>query len=118
MHVAVSDLLGVQQRSYLSQLVDDLRIRVPDLQTAEVQKALGVATVALDRIEDLVVGRALTPARIEVVDTIRRRAVDDAGALLQRHKIAEIDGRCAVVEGVTEPYALKQPAIGAVIGFA
>ena len=118
MHVAVSDFLGMQQRSYLSQLVDDLRIRVPDLQPAEVRKAPGVATVTLDRIEYLVVGHAVTPACIEVVDTIGRRAVDDAGALLQRHKVAEIDRRCAVVEGVTEPYALKRPAIGAAIRFA
>ena len=77
MHVAVSDFLGVQQRSNLSQLVDDLRVRVPDLQPAEVGQALGIASVALDRIEYPVVGHAVTAARVEVIDTIRRRAVDD-----------------------------------------
>ena len=35
MHVAVRDLLGVQQRADLAQLVDDLRIGVPDPQAAE-----------------------------------------------------------------------------------
>ena len=38
-HVAVRELLGVQQRADVAQLVDDLRIRLPDLQAAEERQA-------------------------------------------------------------------------------
>jgi hypothetical protein len=50
----------------------------------------------------VVVLHPVAPARQEIVHAVRRRAVDDAGALLERHVLAEVDGRGAVVERVAE----------------
>ena len=73
--------------------VDDLRIGVPDLQAAEKRQRGREHAVALDRIEDLVVRHAVCLARHEVLDAVGRRRVDDAGAGVERHVVAEIDRR-------------------------
>jgi len=71
MHVAVRKLLRMEQRVHVAQLVDDLRVRVPDLQPAEVGQALGIASVALNRIEYLVVGHAVAvPVAVFEVDAL------------------------------------------------
>jgi hypothetical protein len=63
-----------------AQLVDDLRIRVPDLHAAEERQRRLVAAVALHRLLDLVVAHAVAAAALEVLDAVRGRAVHDARA--------------------------------------
>ncbi len=110
MHVAVRELLRVEQRAGFAQLVDDPRIRVPDPQAAEERQVVGEAAVALHGVQDVVVLHAVAAARQEVVDAVRRRAVDDAGALLERHVLAEIDRRRAIVERMAECDPLERRA--------
>ena len=72
MHVAVLPRFAVQQRSDFGELVDDLRIRVPDFHRAEKRQILCVATVALNGIEDTFVAHAVAAAGVEVVDAVGR----------------------------------------------
>ena len=59
-----------------------------------------VAAVAHHRVQDLVVLHAVRLARHEVVDAVGGRRVDDAGAGVERHVVAQVDRRRAVVERV------------------
>ena len=110
-HVAVRVLFGVEQRARLAQRLDDLRIRIPDLHAAEERQVGREHAVALHRIQDVVVLHAVAAARLEVVDAVRRRRMDDAGALLERHELAEIDGRRAIVERMPEREVLERRAL-------
>src|SRR5581483_4023829 len=87
-HVAMAEFFRVKQRIGFAQLVDDLRVGVPDLEPAERYQRVGEATVCLYRVQDLLVGHAIAPASDEVVDAIGGRAVDHSGALLQRDELA------------------------------
>ncbi len=111
MHVAVRELLGVQKVARLADLLDDPGVRVPDLLAAEVRQVRGERAVALHRIQHVLVLHPVAPARDEVVDTVRGRAMDDAGALFQRHVLAEIDRRRPVVKGVPERDVLECHAL-------
>ena len=110
MHVAVGDFFGVQQRTDLAQLFDDQRIGFPDVEAAEERKRGRVTAVALHWIQYLVVGETVAPARLEVIDAVCRRAVHDAGPLLQGDEFAKLNRRFAVVERVAKTDALERSA--------
>src|SRR4051794_4624784 len=112
MHVAVHELRAVQERADLAQLVDDVGIGRPDLLSTEERERLGETSVALHRTQDLVVTDAIAPARQEVLDTVCRRAVHDAGTLIERDVVAQEDRRWAIVEGMTKADALERRALG------
>ena len=65
----------------------------------------------MHRREDLVVLHAVAAAGLEVLDAVGRRRVHDAGAGIQRHVVAEVDRRRAVVERVPEADVLQRPAL-------
>ena len=113
-HVAVFDPGVAEQVARFSDLLHDLRIRLPDVHAAEERQRRIVLPVAHHRGEDLVVLHAVAPAGDEVLDAVRRGAVDDARALLERHVLAEINGRQAIVERMaeTDPLELRSLAGG------
>src|SRR5262252_6069867 len=101
-----------EQRAGIADRVNDLRIRVPDQLAAEERQARRVTAVALHRIEDVIVAQTVAPARLEVLDAIGRRAVDDAGAGVEGNVLAEIDGCEAFVERVTKGDVLERLSLG------
>jgi hypothetical protein len=55
----VRELLVVQERADLAQLLHDERVRLPDREAAEKRQRFGIMTVALHRIQHLVVRHAV-----------------------------------------------------------
>ena len=111
MHVAVRKFFGVKQRADVTDLVNDLRIGIPDLHAAKKWQVRRETSVALHRIQDVVVVHAVAAARLEVLDAVRGRAVHDTGAVLERDVIAEINGRCTVVEWMREHDPFERSSI-------
>src|SRR5271169_5268982 len=50
---------------------------------------------------------------VEVLDAVRGRGVDDAGALLQGDKLTQVHRRDAIVERMLERQPLERRALGA-----
>ena len=98
----MGDLGAVEQAADFGQLLDDGGIGLPHEHAAEMGQAGGEDAVALHRGEDLVVVHAVLAAGLEVLQTIGRRAMHDAGAGVERDVFAEIHGRGAVVEGMAK----------------
>ncbi len=97
MHVAVIEHHQLEQGADFFQLGADWLRCFPDRHAAEERQPRRVGAVAQHRLQDFVVGHAVRLARDEVVQTIGRRRVDDAGAGIQRHIFADKDRRGAVV---------------------
>ncbi len=68
--VAVGDAVGGHQPISLTQGVDDVRHRLPDVLPAEQRKVGRVVAVALHRVEDVLIGHAVRNAGVEVVDAV------------------------------------------------
>src|SRR5438309_4413419 len=105
----------MKQGARFADLLDDPGIRGPDVQSAEKRQRRSIFSVAHDRSENLIVLHAVAAAGNEIIDAVGRSAVDDARALLQRHVLAEVDGRKPVVERVPEVDQLKSLSGSAVI---
>ncbi len=98
--VAVRDLGGGEQPAGVAQRFDDGLLGLPDELAAE-QRQLGrVDAAALHRIEDVVDRHPVADARVEVIDPVRGRRVDDAGAVVGGGVVGQVDRREAVVAGV------------------
>jgi hypothetical protein len=110
-HVAVRDLAAREQRADLGQLLDDDRIGLPDEHAAEEWQARGKHAVALHRGQDFVVVHAVLLAGVVVLQAIGRRAMDDAGAGVERDVVAQIHGRGAIVEGMAEFHLRQRRAL-------
>jgi hypothetical protein len=68
----------------------------PDVHAAE-QRQLGlVLAVALHGVQDVVVGKAVGHAAVEVVHTVSGRRVHDTGAVVSRGVVGQVHGRQAV----------------------
>ena len=98
--IAVHERRAREQPARVAQRIDDRRLRLPDVQAAEQRQRAVVDAVALDRIEDVVDRQAVGAARVEVVDAVGRRRVDDAGAVFRGRVVGEVDRRGAVVARV------------------
>ena len=101
-HVAVADGLGVQQSTDFAQLIDDGRVGLPDELAAEELQGRRVHTIALDRVEDVVVDHAVAFAGHEVVFTVGRRGVNHTGTGAQLHVVGQVYRRQAIVERMAE----------------
>src|SRR5471032_1719353 len=66
-HVAVNDGFGVHQAANFAQLLDHVRVGLPDELAAEELQRLGVYAVALHRGQDVIVDHAVTLAGHEVI---------------------------------------------------
>src|SRR5205823_11179187 len=100
----------MRQAARLADLLDDPGIRGPDVQSSEKRQRRSIFSVAHDRSENLLVLHAVAAAGNEIIDAVGRSAVDDARTLLQRHVLAEVDGRKSFVERVPEVDQLKSPS--------
>ena len=78
-HIAVNLRAVVQKVTGFFQFFNDNRLRFPNVQATEEGKVVGVNTVALHRIEDVIVVHAVLLAGVEVVHTIGRRRVNNTG---------------------------------------
>ena len=107
-HVAVLDSRVAEQVARLSDLLDDLRVRLPDVHAAEQRQRRIVFPVAHHRREDLAVLHAVAPAGLEVLHAICRRRMHDAGAGIERDVFAEVDRRAPLVEGMLEATVLQR----------
>src|SRR5471032_726289 len=101
-HVAVNDGFGVHQAANFAQLLDHVRVGLPDELAAEELQRLGVYAVALHRGQDVIVDHAVTLAGHEVVFTIGRCRVNHTGARTQLDVISQVHRRQTIVERVTE----------------
>ncbi len=99
-HVAVLVAVRVEQVARGLQRLDDARIRVPDRQAAEQRQPAGIDAVAHHRAQDVLVAHAVRLAGLEVLDAVGRRRMDDAGAGIGGHIVAEVDRRGALVARV------------------
>ena len=78
-HIAVNLRAVVQKVTGFFQFFNDNRLRFPNVQATEEGKVVGVNTVALHRIEDVIVVHAVLLAGVEVVHTVGRRRVNNTG---------------------------------------
>ena len=117
-HIAVRVFFRMKQGARFADLLDDPGIRGPDVQSSEKRQRRSIFSVAHDRSENLLVLHAVAAAGNEIIDAVGRSAVDDARALLQRHVLAEVDGRKSFVERVPEVDQLKSPSGSAMIEHA
>ena len=90
-HVAVDDLVVRQQRADLGELVDDRRVRLPDVHAAEEGQVGHVLPAAHHQRQDLLVAAAIGMPCAEVLDAMRGRGVHDAGAGVDADVIGEVD---------------------------
>ena len=111
MHVAVHVVFAVEQRAGFVHLLDDLRIGLPDHHAAEERQRGNVFAVGHHRREDLLIRHAVVAAGIEVLHAVGGRAVDDAGAGVQRHVFAEVHRRQALVERMLKADQLQRLAL-------
>ncbi len=91
-HVAVIDRLVLEQGTCLFQRGDDGRIGLPDELATKQRQRLDIDTVALYRIEDVVVAQAVLLADAEVVLAIGGRAMHDTRARAQLDILGQVDG--------------------------
>ena len=90
-HVAVIVRFALEQRASLFELLNDLRVRVPDREAAEKRQRLGVLAITHHGGEDVLVHHAVRFARVEVFDAVSGGRVDDAGAGVEGDVITEVD---------------------------
>ena len=95
--VAVRQRAGGHQPAGIAQRVDDLRHRLPDVQTAEQREVGRIAAVALHRVEDVLDLQAMSDAGVEVIQAVGRRRVHDAGAVVGGGVVGQIHRRQPVV---------------------
>ena len=100
MWVAVGDIKGTHQATRLAQGLDDDRTGFPDVLAAK-QGQLGfIRTVALHRVQDIVIGHAMRDAGVEIFYAISRGGVNQAGAVVCGGVVGQIDRAQAVIARV------------------
>src|SRR5690606_209804 len=112
-HVAVLDGFMLEQRPHFTQLLDDGRVGLPDELPAEERQVRHVNAVALHRVEDVVVRHAVLLAGAEVVLTVGRRGVNDAGTGAGFHVFGQVHRREALVERMAEADQVQRLAFAA-----
>ena len=100
MRVAVADGLTRHQALVLAQGVDDDWAGLPDVQAAKQRQLRRVLAIALHRVQDVVIAHAVGDAAVEVFQTIGRRRMHDAGAVVGGGVVGQVDRRQAAVAGI------------------
>ena len=117
-HVAVHDFAAGQQVAGNGNGVEDLVLSFPNIQAAEERQRGGILTVALDRVQDLVVGEACALAGNVVIHTVGRSRVNNTGTGSGLDVVGEQNRGEAVVERIKrsqrmlEAEALESFALG------
>ena len=109
-HVAVFDGGVLQQRANFCQLVDDDRVGLPHIHAAEERQVGSKAAIALHRRQDVLVVHAVLLAGVEVVQTVGRRGVHDAGTGVETDIVGNENRRQTVVQRMAESNALQRRA--------
>ena len=82
MRIAVADAMRRHQTVSVFQRFQNDGNSFPDVLPAKQSELSGICAIALHRVQDVVVFQTVRHARVEVVDTIGRCAVDDTGAVI------------------------------------
>ena len=99
-HVAVHDFAARQQVAGDGNRVENLILGLPNIQAAEKRQRSCIFAVALDRIQDLIVGEACALAGDVVIDTVGRSRVNDTGTGCGFNVVGKKDRREAIVERI------------------
>ena len=90
--VAVGNADRGHEAAMLAQRVDDDGACLPNMLAAKQGQLIGVHTVALHRVQNIVIGHAVGHAAIKVVHAIGGGRVHDAGAVAIAHIVGQIQG--------------------------
>ena len=96
MRVAVRDVFGGKQPACIAQGVDDDGRGLPDMLATKQREIRGVRTVALHRVQDVVIGHAVRHAAVEVFHAIGGRGVNQSGSVVRRGVVGQVHGRESV----------------------
>ncbi len=110
-HVTVGEQTGSQQTVCLFQLCQDGWCGFPDIHASEEGEIFGKTTVALNRVENVIVAHAIAHAGVEVVHAIGWRAVHNAGASIGGDVVSEQHWRQPIVERVPEVDAIERDTL-------
>ena len=95
MRIAVADAMRRHQSVGIFQRFQNNGNSFPNMLAAKQSKLKGIRAVTLNRVQDVVVLHSMCHARVEVVHAIRRRAVDDTGAVICGGVVGQIHRRSA-----------------------
>ena len=98
--VAVGDGGGGKQTVRLAQHLDDARAGFPDIEAAKQWQFGFIAAVALHRVQDVVVLHAVRNTAVEILHAVGRRRVHDAGAVVGRGVLGQVDRAQAIKASV------------------
>ena len=111
-HVTVVEHLDFEQGARFFQGIADRFRRFPDGHAAEQGQGRGELAVAHDGLDDVVVLHAVRLARDKVVQAVGGRRVHHARAAFRGHVFGQVQGRQAVVEGVTRMQRMAEADAG------
>src|SRR5688572_30517175 len=83
-HIAVYMLGSCEQGATLGDVLDDLRVRFPDVHAAEERQRRNIPAVAHYRSENFVILDAVSSRRFKILYTVSRSTVHDAGSCIER----------------------------------
>ena len=95
MRIAVADAMRRHQSVGIFQRFQNNGNSFPNMLAAKQSEFSGIRAVTLHRVQDVVVLHSMCHARVEVVHAIRRRAVDDTGAVICGGVVGQIHRRRA-----------------------
>ena len=95
MRIAVADAMRSHQTVGIFQRFQNNRNSFPNMLAAKQSKLRGIRAVTLNRVQDIVVLHSVCHARVEVIHTISRCAVDDTGAVICCGVVGQIHRRSA-----------------------
>src|SRR5262249_37042779 len=106
--IGMRDLLVRDESAVLAQQLDDLRIRLEDMQSGPQRYVLREFAAMIHRRIDL---ESVAAARVEVIRAVTRRGVHEPGSRFQRHVVAEDEDAFAIEEGVAIAKMLERRAL-------
>ena len=91
MWVAVGDAVGGHEPIAFTQHFNDARASFPNVHTAKQGQVFGIAAIALNGVQDVVVGQAVGHTRVEVINAVSGRRVNNTGTVLRTHIVGHIN---------------------------
>src|SRR5690606_23608592 len=101
MHIAVLDGFHFQKGAGQLERFDDEWVGLPDSLAAKQRKAVGILTVALHRIKDVLVLQPMGFAGNKVLHPVGGGRVNDTSARIQRDVITTVNGRNTAIAFVS-----------------